>query len=88
VKGELMKKRYCSGCRDNFYNGNNDIGVKECWNFKRAKIVWRIPIGHWENPPYKGKKRVRVASCWQGEGSNRTHYVKPEAINREGYWKW
>lgn len=43
-------KKYCGGCRDNFYNGNNDMGVKQCWNLKGTSIVtrWRL---HWWTPP-------------------------------------
>ena len=82
-----MNKKHCSGCRNNFYNGNNNFGVKECWSLKGAKLVSRIPIGHWENPPYLNKKKVKVLNCWHGEGSNRTHYVDPSTITSEGYWK-
>jgi hypothetical protein len=82
-----MDKKYCRGCSDDFYNGNNDLGVRECWAFKTAKIVWRIPVGHWERPPYLGKKKVKVASCWHGRGSNRVHYISPEALDSRGYWK-
>lgn len=82
-----MDKKYCSGCRQNFYNGNNYWGIKECCHLKHAKLESRIPIGHWENPPYLNKKKVKVPACWSGEGSNRMHYVKPESINKDGYWK-
>ena len=82
-----MDKKHCSGCRDNFYNGNNPLGVSQCWNFKDAKLVWRIPIGNWERPPYKNKKKVRIPSCFYGRGSNKTHYVKSEVIDSNGYWK-
>jgi len=82
-----MDIKYCSGCRDNFYNSNNGLGVKECWSFKSAKIVWRIPVGMWESPPYLHKKKKRVANCWHGEGNQRTIMVKPEAIGVDGYWK-
>jgi hypothetical protein len=81
-----MDKKHCNQCRNQFYNGNNNIGVKECWSFKGAKLVWRIPIGMWENPPYKNKKKQLVPDCWSGEGSNRIVYVKPEAIAKDGYW--
>lgn len=81
-----MDKKHCQGCRNHFYNGNNGLGVKECWSFKEAKLVWRIPVGMWENPPYKNKKKQKVPECWHGEGCNRTIYVKPEAIARDGYW--
>ena len=81
-----MDVKHCSGCRNNFYNGNNQHGIKECWNLKSAKLVMRIPVGHWENPPYLDKKKVKVPTCWHEVGSNRTHYVEPERINSEGYW--
>ena len=81
-----MDRKHCSGCRNNFYNGNNQLEVKECWTLKSAKMVSRIPVGHWENPPYLNKKKVQVPSCWHGEGSSRTHYVKPERIDSNGYW--
>jgi len=41
------KKEYCVGCQDNFYNGNNDMGIKECWGFEHAKTVTRYCIGWW-----------------------------------------
>lgn len=82
-----MDKKHCSGCIDNFYNGNNPYGVKECWSLKDAKLVTRIAIGHWESPPYLNKKKLKVPACWQGEGSNRTHYIKPESITTDGYWQ-
>jgi len=40
-------KEYCIGCHDNFYNGNNDMGIKECWNLKCAKVVKKWCIGWW-----------------------------------------
>ena len=33
------KKSMCRGCRDDFYNGGNPYGTKECWHFKDAKVV-------------------------------------------------
>lgn len=80
-------KNYCSGCRENFYNGNNGLGIQRCWSRDQAKVVWRIPVGHWENPPYLNKKKVQVFNCWHGEGSNRTHYIKSDSLNSQGYWK-
>ena len=34
----------CSGCEQNFYNGNNPYGVKKCWSFDKAKIVTRYKL--------------------------------------------
>lgn len=82
-----MDKKHCAGCRNNFYNGNNSLGVDECWSLKTAKMVWRIPVGNRERPPYKGKRKVRVPDCWYGEGPNKTHYIKPDALTPEGFWR-
>lgn len=40
-------KKYCVGCDSDFYNGNNPMGIKECWSFKTAKVVKRLAIGWW-----------------------------------------
>lgn len=80
-----MNKQKCRGCRNDFYNGNNNVNVSECWSLKTAKIVWRIPVGNWECPPYK-KKAVRVPSCYHTE-SQGTHYIKKESLNKNGCWK-
>ena len=82
-----MDKKHCAGCRNNFYNGNNLHGVKECWSLKDAKREWRIPVGMQEAPPYKNKKKVKVPTCFHGDGPYRTIYVKPEVITKEGYWR-
>ncbi len=82
-----MDKKNCFGCRNDFYNGKNGMGVKECWSFKSAKLEWRIPVGMQEPPPYKNKKAKRVPNCWHGEGPYRTLYIKKEAITKDGYWR-
>lgn len=33
------KQRYCSGCENNFYNGNNNLNVNVCRSLKTAKVV-------------------------------------------------
>lgn len=43
----MMNKKNCTGCRDDFYNGNNEIGVKECWKLKDAKLITRYAIEWW-----------------------------------------
>ncbi len=82
-----MDIKHCLGCRNVYYNGNNPLNISKCWSLKSAKLVSRIAIGHWENPPYLNKKQIKVPNCWHGEGSNRTHYVDPKQINSEGYWQ-
>lgn len=60
-------KSMCSGCRQNFYNGNNPLGVKECWSFQSATVVTRMLVGTWQNPPYVWSPR-KVLSCYCPEG--------------------
>lgn len=61
------KLELCRGCRDNFYNGNNDLGVKRCWNFKDARVVQRHAIPIWQPPPY-GMPAERTLSCHRRKG--------------------
>ena len=82
-----MNKELCLGCDNDFYNGKNDVDVKECWSLKTAKIVKRITIGHWEEPPYLNKKKISVPDCYHKRGNQRTHYVDPNDIDSRGYWK-
>lgn len=81
-----MAKNYCSGCRNNFYNGHNQYGISQCWSKKTAKVVWRIPIGFWEKPPYK-KKKVRIYDCYHESGSNRRVFIEDKSLTRDGYWR-
>ena len=32
-------KAMCQDCSDDFYNGHNPMGIKECWHFRDAKVV-------------------------------------------------
>lgn len=38
---EDEKLATCVGCRDDFYNDKNPLGVKRCWSLKSAKKVRR-----------------------------------------------
>lgn len=49
-----MDTKYCAGCRDDFYNGKNEIGVAECWLLKDAEVVRRWRIGWWTRPDEPG----------------------------------
>ena len=62
-----MKKEECSNCEDNFYNGNNDLGVKVCWNFKDAKIIKRKKVGLNDRPPYNWKPQ-KFPNCYKQKG--------------------
>lgn len=51
-----MTKKDCVGCENNFYNGNNDLGVSECWSFdKKKKLISRKPVHIDDKPPWLNK---------------------------------
>jgi len=64
-----MDKKECTGCTENFYNGNNPLGVNECWHLKDAKVIQRFaisvnaPMGTRAN--YRPEKRPR---CYRARG--------------------
>lgn len=63
---QKMDKRHCVGCDSNFYNGNNPLGIKECWCLKDAKIVTRYRIG-WNVPQNRKENfvEVKVPDCYR-----------------------
>ncbi len=71
--------RLCRGCMDDFYNGNNELGVKVCLYLKNARPVTRYAIGTWTLPATPGAFRaVKVYSCYRTEStSGISHYDKP-----------
>ena len=72
----------CSGCRDDFYNDKNPLGVKRCWMFSTATVEKRLMIPVDLRPPYKFPPKW-VLSCYHPD---RVCNVKPEVIDKEGYW--
>ena len=62
-----MDKSKCEGCEDNFYNGNNNLGVKECFHLKSAKMVLKKKISLLQVPPWK-QKPIKVPSCFRQKG--------------------
>lgn len=63
-------KKVCRGCRDNFYNGNNPLGVTECWCYADAKIKRRwwcdshTPMGQ-----PGAFVEVRTFGCYRRDGA-------------------
>ena len=79
----LKSKRLCVGCRNNFYNGNNPAGVRECWSFKKAKVVRRWKLGWWTMPlSPRAFRECWALSCHHAPGQyalmEKPH---PEAVN-------
>ena len=62
-----MTKQNCIGCEDNFYNGNNPYGVKECWHFKSAEIIKRKKVGLNDVPPWTWKPQ-KYPNCYSQKG--------------------
>lgn len=59
------RKKLCSGCRQDFYNGHNPLSIKECWHLATAKLVTRYKIYCW-TPMDKASNftEVKVLSCY------------------------
>lgn len=69
--------RHCNGCRDNFYNGHNPLGVKRCWLLDNARLVRRKEVGMSDVPPWHWQPVVVVPECYRRSGYV---YVKPTQL--------
>lgn len=80
----MLDVKHCGGCQDDFYNGKNPYGVKECWMRKDAKLVSRklIPIDL--APPYSHIRVQQVPNCYRKQ---RYATVTPESLDSKGYWR-
>lgn len=57
-------KKYCVGCDQNFYNGNNQMGISECWHLKAAKLVTKYVIGWWVPQDRKDNfTKIKTNNC-------------------------
>ena len=65
----MKDKKNCSGCHNNFYNGNNDLGIAECWSLKDAKMKNRWAISTSTPTFQENFYQVRVPSCYQRPGT-------------------
>jgi len=61
------KLKMCIGCRDNFYNGNNSLGIKECWLLGKAKVVKKKRVSMSQRPPWT-QAAIRVLNCRHEKG--------------------
>jgi hypothetical protein len=80
----ILDVEHCSGCREDFYNDKNPLGVKQCWMRKSAKLAPSVLIHIDQVPPYRNLKPKDRPTCYKAE---RHVTVKPEAIGSDGYWK-
>jgi len=61
------KLAHCAGCTENFYNGNNPLGVSECWHLKSARLVKRVRVPLSQRPPWN-QEPVKVFQCRHERG--------------------
>lgn len=64
---KVEKLKYCNGCENNFYNGNNPYRIKECWSLKDSKLVLKKEIPITQYPPWK-QKAIKVLDCFHRKG--------------------
>lgn len=60
---------HCSGCRNNFYNGNNSLGVTRCWSLEKATLETRYSLG--KNVPMNIREayfKCKKPSCYHSTG--------------------
>ncbi len=72
----MVKKDYCAGCRNDFYNGNNELGVTKCWSLERAKVVWKKEVHINQVPPWTQSAK-RVYNCYHRP---QYVYVDPDRV--------
>ena len=64
----IDKQQYCAGCRNDFYNDHNPLGVKQCWSLKSANVVTRFKQPYWEAWPFRGTREVTTLDCYHAPG--------------------
>ncbi len=57
-----------------FYNNKNDLGVKECWSFKTAKLIMRKRVSIDQRPPWN-QRAVAYPSCYH---ESRYIFIRPD----------
>lgn len=61
------KLKHCAGCEQNFYNGFNPYGVKECWSLKSMRLILRKRVHVSQAPPWN-QKAEKFPRCYQVKG--------------------
>jgi hypothetical protein len=77
----MRNKKYCIGCDSHFYNGNNQLGIKECWHLKTAKLTTKYMIGWWVPQNSKGNfSKIRTYNCHTETGNFAFYDKLPEHL--------
>ena len=79
-----MNVRHCHGCEDDFYNGKNELGVKQCWSREGATFDKYLLIPIDLRPPYTDLKLQKLPTCYR---MKRYVKVKSAALDSRGFWK-
>lgn len=84
----------CQGCRDNFYNhpsaampgeGTSPTGC--CWSLPDSQLRWRWEINMQTPMDRRDRfRRVKVNTCWHGEGPYRNIYIQRLPAHLGGDW--
>ncbi len=74
-------KKYCAGCRDDFYNHDGHSDAGECWNFKTAKVIQAYAIDWWIPQDKKENfYRVTTHDCHSEPGQRAFYGQLPEHL--------
>lgn len=58
-----MDKKHCKGCRNDFYNGRDNVLGKDCWSLKDAHLVMRKEVHINQVPPWTQKPQ-KLPNCY------------------------
>jgi hypothetical protein len=62
-------RKYCAGCREDYYNQTGGFGGKGCWSLPNADVVVRLRLGWWTQPTSRSCfTTVTTNSCHRAPG--------------------
>ena len=77
-------KKYCEGCKKDFYNHGNNSATGECWMLKKAKAVVRYRIGWWTMPDKAANfTQVTINNCHIELGCYAYYEKLPEHLSNK-----
>lgn len=85
MSDDAKKLPLCMGCRNDFYNGKNGIGVARCWSLDTAQVVTRYRIGWWTTPTSPGAfTKVETLDCHEAPGQYAQYKELPAHAQQAG----
>jgi hypothetical protein len=73
----MMDMKHCAGCRDDFYNGRQNVGGTTCWSLADAKLIMRKAVHMNQVPPWNQAPQ-ELPSCYRRDSFI---YVAPDRVN-------